>query len=183
MGGRTASDRQPRLTALTECGDQPLTGTLLNMWPNHLDVGAVRFARPTAHYDQVVVFYRDVLGLPVLAKWRDHDGYDGVVFGLPGAPVHMEITQHGNPPVVPEPHPENQLVLYMRGVEAVQAAVGRLVAHEYHPVSATNPYWPAHGAVLFSDPDGWLVVLAPWVFGETSSSSDPDPRAVPEVLE
>lgn len=138
------------------------------MWPDHLNVGAVRFARPTARYDEVCVFYRDVLGLPVLADWRDHDGYDGIVFGLPGTAVQMEITQHGTPPVVPAPHPENQLVLYLRGAEALDAVVTRLADHGRHPVAAANPYWPAHGAVLFADPDGWLVVLVPWVFGERS---------------
>ncbi|MCZ7414125.1 MULTISPECIES: VOC family protein [unclassified Streptomyces] len=138
-------------------------------WPAHLDVGAVRFARPTAAYEAVVAFYRDDLGLPVLAAWRGdagHAGYDGAVFGLPGTPVHMEITQHGDPPRVPEPHPENQLVLYLRGPEAVAAASGRLEARGHRPVAAANPYWPRRGAVLFTDPDGWRVVLAPWVFGE-----------------
>ena len=142
------------------------------MWPDHLNVGAVRFARPTAHYDEILAFYRDVLGLPVLAEWRDHDGYDGVVFGLPGTPVHMEITQHGTPPIVPAPHPENQLVLYLRGAKALEAAVSRLAGHGHRPVTATNPYWPANGAVLFADPDGWLVVLAPWVFGEARRPSE-----------
>lgn len=136
------------------------------MWPDHLAVGAVRFARPTAHYDQVLAFYRDALGLPILAQWRDHAGYDGVVFGLPGAPVHMELTQHKELPAIASPHPDNQLVLYLRGPEALGAVIDRLEAHGHHPVSAANPYWPAHGAVLFMDPDGWLVVLAPWVFGE-----------------
>ncbi|WBO68485.1 VOC family protein [Streptomyces camelliae] len=135
-------------------------------WPSHLDVGAVRFARPTARYDDVLVFYRDVLGLPVLAQWRDHQGYDGVVLGLPGTPVHMELLQHGDPPRIPEPHPENQLVLYLRGPEAVSVAVRRLTEAGHSPVPSANPYWPDHGAVLFEDPDGWHIVLAPWVFGE-----------------
>lgn len=140
------------------------------MWPDHLDVGAVRFARPTARYDQIVVFYADAVGLPVLARWRDHDGYDGIVFGLPGTPVQLEITQHGTPPEIPEPHPENQLVLYLRGVRARDAVVDRLTRHGHQPVPAANPYWTERGAVLFSDPDGWQVVLAPWVFGETTST-------------
>ncbi|WP_225094701.1 VOC family protein [Streptomyces sp. CoH27] len=135
-------------------------------WPSHLDVGAVRFARPTARYDDVLVFYRDVLGLPVLAQWRDHQGYDGVVLGLPGTPVHMELLQHGDPPRIPEPHPENQLVLYLRDPEAVSVAVRRLTEAGHSPVPSANPYWPDHGAVLFEDPDGWHIVLAPWVFGE-----------------
>ncbi|WEV29503.1 VOC family protein [Streptomyces sp. 71268] len=137
-------------------------------WPAHLDVGAVRFARPTARYDDVLTFYRDTLGLPVLAQWRDHHGYDGVVLGLPDTPVHLEITQHGSPPRIPEPHPENQLVLYLRGPEAVATAVAHLATHGHHPVSAANRYWPDRGAVAFEDPDGWVVILAPWVFGAQS---------------
>jgi catechol 2,3-dioxygenase-like lactoylglutathione lyase family enzyme len=139
-----------------------------NDWPAHLDAGAVRFARPTAHYDEVLVFYRDAVGLPLLGRWRGdegHAGYDGVLFGLPGAPVHLEITQHGDPPRIPEPHPENQLVLYLRGPRAVAAVVDRLAAHGHRPVPAANPYWSERGAVAFEDPDGWVLILAPWVFG------------------
>ncbi|RKN41637.1 VOC family protein [Streptomyces hoynatensis] len=147
-------------------------------WPSHLDVGAVRFARPTARYDAVLAFYRDDLGLPVLAQWRDHAGYDGVVFGLPGTPVHMEITQHGSPPVIPAPDPENQLVLYLRGPEALATAVRRLEERGHRRAAAQNVYWPERGAVLFPDPDGWLVVLAPWVFGE-----DPVPAPRPVAPE
>jgi hypothetical protein len=35
-------------------------------WPEHLPVGALRVVRWSARYDQTVVFYRDVIGLPVL---------------------------------------------------------------------------------------------------------------------
>ncbi|MEV5510357.1 VOC family protein [Streptomyces orinoci] len=146
-------------------------------WPEHLAVGAVRFARPTANYEEILAFYRDDLGLPVLAAWRGHAGYDGVVFGLPGTPVQMEITQHGQPPTVPEPHPENQLVLYLRGAQARDVVVRRLEQRGHRQVKAANPYWPEHGAALFEDPDGWLVVLAPWVFGEDPV---PQPRPLPD---
>ena len=61
-------------------------------WPDHLRAGAVRFARPTAHFDECRVFYAEHLGLPVLASWRGHDGYDGVVFGLPDSAVQLELT-------------------------------------------------------------------------------------------
>lgn len=154
-------------------------------WPEHLSVGAVRFARPTARFREILRFYRNDLGLPVLAEWQDHAGYDGVVLGLPGAPVHMEITQHGQPPRIPEPHPENQLVLYLEDETARDKAVAHLRELGHVPVTAANPYWPEHGAVLFEDPDGWLVVLAPWVFGrapapktrpKTRPKAQPEPR-------
>ncbi|MGV9314491.1 VOC family protein [Streptomyces sp. NPDC003691] len=145
-----------------------MTETPAGTWPAHLAaVGAVRFARPTAAYDEVVAFYGDDLGLPVVADWRDHDGYDGVVFGLPGTAVQLEVTQHGTPPRIPRPDPENQLVLYLDGTGARDEAVARLTARGHRPVPPANPYWARYGAVLFEDPDGWLVVLAPWVFGRT----------------
>ena len=44
----------------------------------------VRVARPTDRLDAVVAFYRDGLGLPELFRFGDHDGYTGVILGLPG---------------------------------------------------------------------------------------------------
>nr|WP_068008781.1 VOC family protein [Nocardia pseudobrasiliensis] len=137
----------------------------------------MRFARPTGRYVEVMAFYEAAVGLPVLARWRGHDGYDGVVFGLPGSGVQLEITQHGEPPVVPEPHPENQLVLYLRGVEALAVVVDRMREYGHRPVAPANPYWERNGAVLFEDPDGWLVVLAPWVFGEQGQLFSAEPSS------
>ncbi|MEO3826280.1 hypothetical protein [Actinomadura sp. B10D3] len=37
----------------------------------------------------------------------------------------------------------------------------------YRAVPPENPYWSDHGAAVFRDPDGWRLVLAPRVFGET----------------
>ncbi|HTJ66268.1 MAG TPA: VOC family protein [Actinospica sp.] len=154
-------------------------------WPAHLPVGAVRFARPTAHYDQCLAFYRDDLALPVLAAWRGHDGYDGVVFGLPGTPVHFELTQHGQPPSIPEPSAENQLVLYLTGPEAVATVVERFAERGHRPVDVENPYWARRGAISFVDPDGWIVVLAPWVFGRDDgfgvASSHPTYKSAAQV--
>ena len=47
----------------------------------------IRIARPTDRLDEVVAFYRDGLGLPELYRFAGHDGYDGVMIGLPGRPV------------------------------------------------------------------------------------------------
>jgi hypothetical protein len=44
----------------------------------------LRIARPTRDLDAAVSFYR-LLGLPVVACFEDHDGYSGVVLGLPDA--------------------------------------------------------------------------------------------------
>jgi hypothetical protein len=57
-------------------------------------VAEVRIARPTDRVDAVVRFYRDGLGLPELYRFADHDGYDGVMLGLPGRSYHLEFTHH-----------------------------------------------------------------------------------------
>ncbi|MBV9142572.1 MAG: VOC family protein [Pseudonocardiales bacterium] len=138
-------------------------------WPVHLPVGAVRFVRPTAQLAQCLHFYRDVLGLAVLAEFRGHDGYDGVVLGLPGNAVHLELVQRIDDARIPEPSPENQLVFYLPHADAVASAAAHLQAHGYVPVIPENPYWSDRGAIEFKDPDAWVVIFAPWVFGAVPS--------------
>jgi catechol 2,3-dioxygenase-like lactoylglutathione lyase family enzyme len=131
-------------------------------WPPHLPATSVRFARPTARLEACASFYRDVLGLEVLAEFRDHDGYDGVVVGLPDRSVQLELTQRAGAPGPPEPTPEHQLVFYVGDEGALAGAEARLRGHGLEPVPAENPYWTRRGARAYADPDGWVVILAPW---------------------
>jgi hypothetical protein len=62
-------------------------------WPQHLPVGAMRVVRWSTHYDQTVIFYRDIIGLPVLETFRGSYGLDGTILGLPEGPVHLEIAR------------------------------------------------------------------------------------------
>ena len=66
-------------------------------WPEHLPVGALRVGRSSAHYDQAVRFYRDLVGLPVLESCAGSYGEDGVVFGLPDTSVQLEIVRSVEP--------------------------------------------------------------------------------------
>ena len=45
----------------------------------------LRVARHTDRLEEVVAFYRDRIGLPELGRFTDHDSYDGVFLGVPGA--------------------------------------------------------------------------------------------------
>ena len=57
----------------------------------------LRVARPTDDLEAVAKFYRDGLGFTELYRFADHDGFDGVMLGLPGAPYHLEFTRaHGH---------------------------------------------------------------------------------------
>ena len=114
----------------------------------------VRIARQTAQLDAVVTFYRDRLGLPEVARFAGHDGYDGVMLDLPGTGTHLEFTAtaHVEPP---QPHVEDLLVLYLGGRKAVDELVARSGSE---PVPSANPYWDRVG-VTIADPDGFRIVL------------------------
>jgi catechol 2,3-dioxygenase-like lactoylglutathione lyase family enzyme len=130
-------------------------------WPMHLPVRQVRVARPTDRLDEVVRFYHDGLGLPELYRFDGHDGYRGVMLGLPGSDYHLEFTHHVDGSPCPAPTDDNLLVLYFDGREHVDRIAGRLAALGRHRVEAENPYWPRNGGITFEDPDGWRVVLMP----------------------
>lgn len=53
----------------------------------------LRVARPTAHLEEVVRFYTKGLGLSQLAAFENHEGFDGVMLGMPGASHHLEFTR------------------------------------------------------------------------------------------
>jgi catechol 2,3-dioxygenase-like lactoylglutathione lyase family enzyme len=118
----------------------------------------IRIARPTDKLDEVVRFYRDGLGLPVIASFQAHAGYDGVMLGLPSSDLHLEFThhQHGSP--CPAPTADNLLVMYIPDRAEIDIIAARFAAMGYHPVPPENPYWEGRSLTI-ADPDGWRVVL------------------------
>ena len=121
----------------------------------------IRFARPTDRLDQVVAFYRDGLGLPVIGGFQDHTGYDGVFLDLPGTGAHLEFTTHADGSPCPAPTLDNLLVLYLDDAAGPVEYAERLREFGAEPVEPENPYWLSAGALTFEDPDGWRVVIAP----------------------
>jgi catechol 2,3-dioxygenase-like lactoylglutathione lyase family enzyme len=119
----------------------------------------VRFARPTDRLDEVVAFYRDGLGLDEIGGFRDHQGFDGVMLGIPGEVWHLELTHKRGHAVGRAPSEDHLIVFYLSDLNIWQAAVDRLRALGHAPVVSFNPYWDANG-VTFEDPDGYRVVLA-----------------------
>ena len=116
----------------------------------------LRVARHTHRLEEILVFYRDGLGLPEIGRFEGHDGYDGVFLAVPGTDAHLEFTSGGGH-APPGPHPESLLVLYLGSAEAVAEAYERIGAA---PVEPANPYW-RRNAVTLADPDGFQVVLVP----------------------
>ena len=122
------------------------------------DTAKLRVARATDHLDAVVRFYVDGLGLEQLDSFENHDGFDGVIIGAPGAEYHLEFTRRHGHATGRAPTEENLLVFYVPDEGEWQAAVQRMVATGFKPVPSSNPYWERSGRT-FEDPDGYRVVL------------------------
>ena len=132
---------------------------MAEQWPLDFPVARVRVARPTDRLAEVVVFYRDGIGLRVVDSFEGHAGYSGIMLGLPGASYHLEFTHHADGSDCPAPSRDNLLVFYLSDRAAVDRVVERLRALGYPPVPPENPYWSADGTVTIEDPDAWRVVF------------------------
>ncbi|AYZ62490.1 glyoxalase [Burkholderia multivorans] len=118
----------------------------------------LRIARPVSHLAATERMYRDAFGLTVLARFQDHDGFDGVMLGREGMDYHFEFTHCRTHPVAPAPTPEDLIVFYLPDSEIWKAACARATAHGFVRVKAFNPYWEVSGQT-FEDLDGYRIVL------------------------
>ncbi|MNZ67492.1 Glyoxalase-like domain protein [compost metagenome] len=117
-----------------------------------------RIARPTHQLKRVVQFYHEGLGLEIIDSFEDHEGYDGIMLGLPSAAYHLEFTQHKDAVPVPPPSEDNLLVFYLPDLAQRDRIVSRLRDMGYQAVMPENPYWQEQG-ITVCDPDGWRIVL------------------------
>lgn len=118
----------------------------------------LRVARPTDHFNEVVRFYKEGLGLTVLGSFEDHEGFDGIMLGVVGASYHLEFTRKRAHVAGRAATEENLLVFYLPDRQVWQTAVERMTTAGYQAVSAYNPYWDRNGRT-YEDPDGYRVVL------------------------
>ncbi len=124
-----------------------------------MNLGTIlRVARPTDRLDDVVRFYTDGVGLARLGEFEDHDGFDGVMLGVPGAAYHLEFTRKRDHTAGRAPTKDNLLVFYLPDKDQWQATVDRMIRAGYEPVAPFNPYWESAGRT-FEDPDGYRVVF------------------------
>ena len=122
------------------------------------DTPKLRVARPTDDLDALLRFYHQGLGLEVLYRFADHDGFDGVMLGRTAAPYHLEFTRAHGHRAGRAPTQDNLLVFYLPDPAEWQAAVERMQRAGFPRVPAFNAYWDKAGAT-FEDPDGYRVVL------------------------
>jgi catechol 2,3-dioxygenase-like lactoylglutathione lyase family enzyme len=126
--------------------------------------------RSSAHYDETIRFYRDLVGLPVIDEFRGSYGEDGTIFGLPGSSTHLEVVRATD--TTSSIDPFDQLVFYVQDQAAVEDATRNLVAHGVRPVPDQHRYWAENGGITFRDPDGRGIIYASWVYGRDRQPSE-----------
>jgi len=127
-------------------------------WSKQMPATQFRVARPTHQLNKIIEFYNRGLGLEIVGSFSDHDGYDGVMFGLPDVNYHLEFTQHKHATPILPPSEDHLLVFYIPDLEERNAIVARLEKMGYNEVEPENPYWKIRG-ITICDPDGWRIVL------------------------
>jgi catechol 2,3-dioxygenase-like lactoylglutathione lyase family enzyme len=131
--------------------------------PEGLPVGAFRIALRSSRLTEAGAFYRDLVGLPLLYSFAAGETslHDGLIFGVPGTSVTLELISADSYSAAGE---QDEIVLYLPGPQARDAAVRRLAEAGLTPVTPAR-YWIDNDSVAFSDPDGRMVIFAPWIFG------------------
>lgn len=118
----------------------------------------LRVARPVTDLEGSVAQYRAGLGLAELGRFADHDGFDGVMLGIPGAHYHLEFTRSRDHAVAPTPTPEDLLVFYVPDPDAWEARCCAMRDAGFREAAPWNPYWSRCGRT-FEDRDGYRVVI------------------------
>ena len=121
-------------------------------------VPILRVARPTLQLERVAQMYIDGLGFEVLARFEDHDGFDGIVLGHAGGPYHLEFTRNRRDAPERQTSDERLLVYYLPDRGEWAARCLRMARAGFRNARSANPYWDAGGAT-FTDLDGSRIVL------------------------
>ncbi len=130
----------------------------MDKWPAGMDTVQVRFARPTNQLKEIVSFYVDGLGLSIIDRFKDHDGYSGTMIGLPNSHYHLEFTEYKEKVFCSPPSKDNLLVFYMPNLNQILVKIAHLRQMGYECTEPENPYWAINGYTI-EDPDGWRIVL------------------------
>jgi catechol 2,3-dioxygenase-like lactoylglutathione lyase family enzyme len=120
----------------------------------------MRVARPTTDIERAITFWTQVVGLEILSRFEDHEGYDGVILGNSGGQWEIEVTRHSSGMPLPSPSEEDIIVLYLN--KGVAREITDRLRHAGHPPKEhPNPYWQAMGSSVHADPDGYTLIILP----------------------
>ncbi|KQL50851.1 hypothetical protein AN964_24890 [Heyndrickxia shackletonii] len=136
----------------------PYEITVRKEWSTLVPAVQFRIARPTNQMEKIIEFYGKGLGLQKVGEFQKHEGYEGVMFGIPDKSYHLEFTQHESGKPIPHPPEDQLLVFYIADTFMWNEMAERLLRMGYRQVPSENPYWD-RGGITIEDPDGYRVVL------------------------
>ncbi len=131
----------------------------------------MRVARPTDDLEAAVEMYSAGLDFEVLGTFEDHEGFDGVMLGCPGAEYHLEFTRQRGHIAGRAPTQDHLLVFYVPDRDQWTRACARMEPSGFKAVPAYNPYWDREGRT-FEDQDGYRIVLQNAVWNGRSDPVD-----------
>jgi Glyoxalase/Bleomycin resistance protein/Dioxygenase superfamily len=118
----------------------------------------MRVARPTDNLAAIAEMYAKGLGFAVLAEFKDHRGFDGVILGHPRQRYHIEFTSQREHQAGKAPTQDHLLIFYLPQKDEWEARCAQMISAGFRNVSSYNPYWDLQGRT-FEDIDGYRVVL------------------------
>lgn len=112
--------------------------------------------------------YVNALGFVEIGSFEDHEGFDGVMLGLPGENWHLEYTFCKGHPVQPTPTAEDILIFYIPVESEWRQLCDAMRLAGFSECEPLNPYWSKNGC-MFMDNDGYQVVIQCQAWGENPS--------------
>lgn len=116
-----------------------------------------RVARHTNDFEPLIEFYTEVIGLAILGKFENHNGYDGIFFGKEGLDWHLEFTKSESK-ADHKFDDDDLLVFYPKTKDEFEKILLQIEARKIKKLKPTNPYWQENG-ILISDPDGFKIII------------------------
>ena len=124
----------------------------------------LRVARATNDLKRISEMYIAGLNYKMLAEFKAHNGFDGIMIGDPDCHFHFEFTQEFGVKAPQNHSNENLVVVYCSGEAEHAQRTESMLAAGFTQVKAHNPYWNANGTT-FQDFEDYLVVIcrSPWL--------------------
>ena len=118
----------------------------------------LRIARPTSRLKHTGRMYCKGLGLKVLAEFKDHEGFDGVIIGNESQSYNIEFTKNNFDLNIAKPSKDDLWIFYIDKKKEWKKTCTDMLNSGFKEVESLNPYWDNNGKT-FEDPDGFRIVI------------------------
>ena len=130
----------------------------------------LRIARHTNKISELTAFYTEIIGLEIIGKFENHNGYDGVFIGKENMNWHLEFTASSDK-TNQKINEDDLIVFYPDNKNEYEKILEKVKDKQINILNAKNPYWNENG-ILIKDPDGFGVIISSLKIGTTTANTD-----------